>query len=111
VTIPKRILYIDSEGWFITASDQYDLEGRLWKTVATFNTYRDRTNSRCKNGDLSVQAHAPGGVGRRKYPEQLLLGNLHAGTPEQRHSECWCIDLEIVTMEFLDPHKGVVTSH
>ncbi len=41
-TIPKRIFYIDSEGWFITASDQYDRDGKLWKTIATFNTYRDR---------------------------------------------------------------------
>jgi hypothetical protein len=42
VSIPKRIFYIDSEGWFITASDQYDREGKLWKTIATFNAYRDR---------------------------------------------------------------------
>src|SRR5258708_28224222 len=42
VSIPKRIFYIDSEGWFITASDQYDREGKLWKTVATFNAERDR---------------------------------------------------------------------
>lgn len=27
--IPKRILYIDSEGWFLTASDQYDRRGNL----------------------------------------------------------------------------------
>jgi hypothetical protein len=42
VIIPKRILYIDSEGWFVTAEDQYDRQGQLWKTIATFNTYRDR---------------------------------------------------------------------
>ncbi len=42
VSIPKRILFIDSEGWFITASDQYDRDGKLWKTLATFNAYRDR---------------------------------------------------------------------
>jgi hypothetical protein len=41
-SIPKRILYIDSEGWFVTASDLYDRDGQLWKTVATFNAYRDR---------------------------------------------------------------------
>lgn len=40
--IPKRILYIDSEGWFITASDLYDRDGRLWKTIADFYAYRDR---------------------------------------------------------------------
>jgi hypothetical protein len=41
-TIPKRIFYIDSEGWFITASDQSDHDGQLWKTLATFHAYRDR---------------------------------------------------------------------
>jgi hypothetical protein len=39
----RRILYIDSEGWFITASDLYDGEGSLWKTVVIFNAYRDRS--------------------------------------------------------------------
>src|SRR5262249_8642297 len=42
-SIPKRILYIDSEGWFITASDQYGKDGALWKTLALFTAYRDRS--------------------------------------------------------------------
>ena len=42
VIIPKRVLYIDSEGWFITASDQFDNNGQLWKTLAIFHAYRDR---------------------------------------------------------------------
>ena len=42
VNIPTRILYIDSEGWFVTASDQFDNNGQLWKTLATFHAYRDR---------------------------------------------------------------------
>jgi hypothetical protein len=40
--VPKRIFYIDSEGWFITASDLYDREGRLWKTIVNFYAYGDR---------------------------------------------------------------------
>ena len=40
--VPKRIFYIDSEGWFITASDLYDREGRLWKTIVNFYAYSDR---------------------------------------------------------------------
>ena len=39
----RRLLYIDSEGWFITASDQYDRDGALWKTLVIFNAYRDRS--------------------------------------------------------------------
>lgn len=42
VLIPKRILYVDSEGWFITASDQFNQQGQLWKTLALFHAYRDR---------------------------------------------------------------------
>jgi hypothetical protein len=41
--LAKRLLYIDSEGWFITASDQYDRDGALWKTLVIFNAYRDRS--------------------------------------------------------------------
>jgi hypothetical protein len=42
VLIPRRVLYIDSEGWFVTASDLFNQEGELWKTIATFHAYRDR---------------------------------------------------------------------
>src|SRR5260370_31605672 len=42
MTIPRRILYVDSEGWFITASDQYDRNDRLCKTLVNFITYDDR---------------------------------------------------------------------
>jgi Protein of unknown function (DUF1329) len=42
VITPTRVLYIDSEGWFITASDQFNDQGQLWKTIATFHAYSDR---------------------------------------------------------------------
>jgi Protein of unknown function (DUF1329) len=42
VITPTRIFYIDSEGWFITASDQFNNQGQLWKTIATFHAYSDR---------------------------------------------------------------------
>ena len=42
VLVPKRVLYIDAEGWFITAADLYDNNGRLWKTIANFQAYSDR---------------------------------------------------------------------
>jgi hypothetical protein len=40
--VPRRVLYIDSEGWFITASDLYGPTGQLWKTLANFHAYSDR---------------------------------------------------------------------
>ncbi len=42
VIVPKRIFYIDSEGWFITASDLMNDQGELWKTLALFHAYSDR---------------------------------------------------------------------
>ncbi len=55
--IPKRILYVDSEGWFITASDQFDNNGQLWKTLATFHAYRDRALPQLDGRDLALQTH------------------------------------------------------
>src|SRR5215472_4148141 len=40
--VPRRVLYIDAEGWFITASDLYGPNGQLWKTIANFHAYSDR---------------------------------------------------------------------
>jgi hypothetical protein len=64
VLIPKRILYIDSEGWFITASDQYDQQGKLWKTIATFNTYDDRPVRDAKVAIYPFKADVPNRAGR-----------------------------------------------
>ena len=40
--VVKRLLYVDAEGWFITASDQSDQRGLVWKTLVLFHGYRDR---------------------------------------------------------------------
>ncbi len=40
--VVKRTLYVDAEGWFITASDQSDQRGQVWKTMVLFHGYRDR---------------------------------------------------------------------
>jgi Protein of unknown function (DUF1329) len=42
VLFPKRIFYIDAEGWFITASDLFNPQGELAKTIVTFHAYQDR---------------------------------------------------------------------
>ena len=57
VIIPKRILYIDSEGWFIAASHQYDRERKLWKAIATFKSYHDRPVPDARVA-ISVQAES-----------------------------------------------------
>lgn len=110
VTIPKRVLYIDSEGWFITASDQYDAEGKLWKTIATFNTYRDRPIPDAKTAIYPF---------KRMFQVALVDENLQNGYSsviympghESEDRECWYVNMGIVTKAFLDPHKAVVTSY
>jgi Protein of unknown function (DUF1329) len=51
VLVPRRVLYIDAEGWFITASDLYDQNGRIWKTIANFHAYSDRSTP---NANVSI---------------------------------------------------------
>jgi len=102
VTIPKRILYIDSEGWFITASDQYDRQGKLWKTIATFNTYRDRP---VPDARVAIYPY------KRMFQLGLVDEDLTTGyssvvympgaTAPDR--ECWYIDMGTVDNAFLAP--------
>jgi len=101
-TIPKRILYIDSEGWFVTASDQYDRQGKLWKTIATFNTYRDRP---VPDARVAIYPY------KRMFQLGLVDEDLTSGyssvvympgkTAPDR--ECWYIDMGTVTNAMLAP--------
>ncbi len=103
VIIPKRVLYIDSEGWFITASDQYDKDGKLWKTIATYNTYRDRPVPDAK---VAIYPY------KRAFQVGLVDEDLQTGFSsvismpghESPDHECWYINMGIVTKAFLDPH-------
>jgi len=102
LSIPKRIFYIDSEGWFITASDQYDRQGKLWKTIATFNTYRDRPVPDAK---VAIYPY------KRMFQLGLVDEDLDTGyssvvympgaTAQDR--ECWYIDMGMVDNSFLAP--------
>jgi hypothetical protein len=104
VLIPKRILYIDSEGWFITASDQYDMEGKLWKTIATFNTFADRPVS-----DAKVALYPF----KRMFQTALVDEDLQSGFSsvlsmpghETDEHESWYINMGLVTKGFLDPNQ------
>jgi hypothetical protein len=104
VLIPKRVLYIDSEGWFITASDQYDGEGKLWKTIATFNTYRDRPTP-----DAKVAIYPF----KRMFQIALVDEDIQNGFSsvvympghESEDHESWYINMGLVTKAFLDPHQ------
>jgi hypothetical protein len=104
VLISKRILYLDSEGWFITASDQYDMEGKLWKTIATFNTYSDRP---VRDAKVAIYPF------KRMFQTALVDEDLQSGMSsvvympghESEEHESWYINMGIVTKAFLDPHQ------
>ena len=104
VLIPKRVLYIDSEGWFITASDQYDGEGKLWKTIATFNTFADRP---VKDAQVAIYPF------KRMFQTALVDEDIQDGFSsvvympghETQDHESWYINMGIVTKAFLDPNQ------
>ncbi|MDO8434515.1 MAG: DUF1329 domain-containing protein [Candidatus Binatus sp.] len=109
-TIPKRVLYIDSEGWFITASDQYDREGKLWKTLTTFHTYRDRPVPDAK---IAIYPY------KRMFQLGLVDYDLQTGfssvvympgaTAPDR--ECWYIDMGTVDNAFFSPQALQNSGH
>jgi hypothetical protein len=104
VLIPKRVLYIDSEGWFITASDQYDGEGKLWKTIATFNTFNDRPVAEAK---VAIYPF------KRMFQTALVDEDIQNGFSsvvympghESDEHESWYINMGIASKAFLDPHQ------
>ena len=102
LTIPKRIFYIDSEGWFITASDQYDRQGKLWKTLATFNTYRDRPVPDAKVAIYPYKRIFQFGLVDEDL-QPATLGGLYAGARHAPERECWYIDMGTVDNSFFSP--------
>jgi len=109
-TIPKRIFYIDSEGWFITASDLYDRSGKLWKTIATFNTFRDRP---VPDARIAIYPY------KRIFQLGLVDEDLETGfssviympgatSPDR---ECWYIDMGTVQNSFFQPEALQSAGH
>ncbi|MGO9607800.1 MAG: DUF1329 domain-containing protein [Candidatus Binataceae bacterium] len=107
-TIPKRIFYIDSEGWFITASDQYDRSGALWKTIANFITYRDRS---VLNGAVYPF--------KRIFSTALVDEDIQSGfssvvfTParEAVATEGLYINMGVIPPDFIEPDQMVKTGY
>jgi hypothetical protein len=102
LSIPKRILYLDSEGWFITASDQYDRQGKLWKTIATFDTYRDRPVPDARVAIYPYKRMFQ--LGLVDYDVQSSYSSVvympGATSPDR---ECWYIDMGTVDNAFFTP--------
>ncbi len=101
-SIPRRVFYIDSEGWFITASDQYDRSGNLWKTIATFNTYRDRP---VPDARIAIYPY------KRLFQLAMVDYDVQSGASsvmympgrDSAERECWYIDMGLVDKSFFTP--------
>ena len=102
--IAKRILYIDSQGWFITASDQYDHGGKLWKTIAAFNTVRDREYPNSKAAVYSFD---------RLFQTALVDEDVQTGystilftpNPERGEHDTWFINQGIISQRWIVPQR------
>jgi hypothetical protein len=102
LSIIRRILYIDSEGWFITASDQYDRNGELWKTLVAWHTYRDRP---VPDARIAIYPY------KRIFQIGLADEDLQNGSssivympgPHSPERECWYIDMGVVDKQFFMP--------
>jgi len=109
VITPKRILYIDSEGWFITASDQYNPEGQLSKTIATFHAYRDRAEP---NARVAIYPF------KRIFQTALVDEDLTSGfstvvySPgRENQDDSLFINMGAVDRTFFTPEKMVQEGH
>jgi hypothetical protein len=101
-SISKRILYIDSEGWFITASDQYDRQGALWKTIVAYNTYRDRPVPDAKVAVYPYKRIFQLGLVDEDLTSHLSTVAFMPG-PTAPDRECWYIDMGVVDNQFFTP--------
>ena len=102
LSIPKRIFYIDSEGWFITASDQYDRDGKLWKTIATFNAYRDRPIPDARVAIWPFKRMFQTALVDEDVTTGFSTVVLSPGVETDEH-ESWYINMGIATDNFFNP--------
>lgn len=110
LSIPKRILYIDSEGWFITASDQYAKTGALWKTLAIFTAYRDRSAMGAKAAIYPFKRIFQTAM----VDEDILSGfSTISYTPGQEtdEPEGWYINMATLPQSFLEPRHMEFVGH
>jgi hypothetical protein len=110
VSIPKRIFYIDSEGWFITASDQYDRDGKLWKTVATFNAYRDRPIPEARTAIWPFKRMFQTALVDEDVTNGFSTVVLSPGVETDEH-ESWYINMGMATDNFFNPTTMVNAAH
>ncbi len=110
LSIPRRVLYLDSEGWFITASDQYDRGGKLWKTLATFHTYRDRPIPDARVAIYPYKRIFQLGLVDEDLDSAYSSVVYMPGANSQER-ECWYIDMGTVDNSFFTPESMERSGH
>ncbi|MDE3159143.1 MAG: DUF1329 domain-containing protein [Acidobacteriota bacterium] len=101
--VPRRVLYIDSEGWFITAADLYGPNGQLWKTIVNFHAYSDRATP---NARVAIWPY------KRMFETAQVDEDLTTGfsttlysPPAKGGSEGWYINSGTVDKAFFTPMR------
>jgi len=101
--VPRRVLYIDAEGWFITASDLYGPNGQLRKTIANFHAYSDRPTP---NARVAIWPY------KRMFETAQVDEDLTTGfstvlysPPRNGSSEGWYINSGAVDRTFFTPMR------
>jgi hypothetical protein len=109
VIVPKRVLYVDSEGWFITAVDEFNTNGELWKTLAAFNAYRDRATPDAR---VAIWPF------KRMYQTALVDEDVTTGFSTTVYNprpdaegDCWYINSGAVDKAFFTPANMVQMGH
>ena len=109
VVIPKRILYVDSEGWFITASDQYNHREQLWKTLVLFHAYQDRPSP---NSRVAIWPF------KRMFQTAMVDEDVTDGystviyTPgRENHDDSVLINMGVIDRNFFTPERMVQAGH
>ena len=101
--VPRRVLYIDSEGWFITASDLYGPNGQLWKTIANFHAYSDRSTPNARAAIWPYKRM----FATAQVDEDLTTGfsTILYSPPRDGGSEGWYINSAAVDRTFFTPMR------
>jgi len=96
-------------GWFITAADMFNPKGELWKTIATFNAYRDRS---IPGARVTIWPF------KRMFQTAMVDEDLTSGfsttvfTPRtDSESECWYINEGVVDNTFFTIANMVQMGH
>ena len=87
-----------------------DREGKLWKTLATFNTYRDLPVPDARVAIYPYKRMFQLGLADEDI-EQNASSVIYMPAPTAPERECWYIDMGVVDNSFLSPESITNAGH